>query len=284
MLTMNEQTDSLSFFQIDAFASRAFEGNPAAVFPLQQWLSDELMQSIAAENNLSESVFFVPSHADPEAANDTDFRIRWFTPKAEVKLCGHATLASAYVLFTELAWQAPQVVFDSLSGPLGVKQLDGQLQMDLPAQPPKPCATPQTLIDAMGIVPKACFEGEDYFVLLESEAQLTALNPDFALIKKLPVRGVTATAPSNNFDFVSRYFAPKIGIDEDPVTGSAFSRLTPFWAERTGQTRFHAKQVSARGGVVDCEYLPASKADSRTEARVLISGHAVKVIEGVMLL
>jgi len=253
----------LPVYQIDAFASRIFEGNPAAVVPLQSWLSAELMQSIAAENNLAETAFFVP--------HEQGYKIRWFTPNKEVKLCGHATLAAAFVLFHILDYKGEVIEFDSLSGRLAVSKSDQRLTLDFPAQVPQPCDIPDALKKGLGGQPLECLRNEDYLVVFESEAEVAALNPDYSLLQQLDLRGVIVTAPSQQYDFVSRFFAPKYGIPEDPVTGSSFTQLAPYWGDKLQKHALTAKQISPRGGLVWCEVM---------QDRVLISGHGVKYLEG----
>lgn len=253
----------LPLYQIDAFAERAFEGNPAAVCPLPAWLPDELLQAIAEENNLSETAFFVPT--------DKGFHLRWFTPVAEVDLCGHATLASAYVIFTILGYEANEITFDSRSGALKVTRRNGLFVMDFPAQLPVPCALPNELAHALESTPIACLKAEDYLVVLASEAEVRAAQPDLSALKNLELRGVIITAQSSQYDFVSRFFAPQLGIDEDPVTGSAHTQLVPYWADVLGASKFHAKQLSKRGGELFCEL---------AGDRVLIAGNAVKYLVG----
>lgn len=263
-----KETDSLKLmkldiYQIDAFAERPFEGNPAAVVPLEDWLPDSIMQAIAEENNLAETAFFVPS---PDG-----FHIRWFTPTKEVALCGHATLASAYALFNFLGWQEKVVSFDSLSGPLHVSEADGLLTLDFPSQPPEPCSIPESLVAGLGKVPVECLKHDDYVAVFESEEDVFGIEPDHEALKQLDLRGVVATARSSEFDFIARFFAPKFGIPEDPVTGSAYTELTPYWSEKLEKLQLRAKQVSRRGGKVFCEL----KGD-----RVLISGTAVVYMMG----
>lgn len=253
----------LPIYQIDAFASKAFEGNPAAVVPLDEWLPDEVMQSIAEENNLAETAFFVPTCSG--------FHIRWFTPKDEVKLCGHATLASAYVLFNCLEYEEPSVRFDSLSGTLTVTRNGEYLTLDFPNQRPVICGAPQALVDGLGIEPIACLVNEDYMAVFSSEEEVAAIQPDYQLLEQLDRRGVIVTAPGNKSDFVARFFAPRLGVPEDPVTGSAYTHLTPYWAEQLGKEKLSAIQISPRTGKLQCEV----KGD-----RVLISGTAVKYLEG----
>ncbi len=253
----------LTLYQIDAFASKLFEGNPAAVCPLEAWLPDEKMQSIAAENNLSETAFFVP--------DGNDYHIRWFTPVNEVDLCGHATLATAYVLFNILGSEKNKIVFDSKSGMLAVTRDNERLIMDFPAQPPVVCDIPEEIVKAFGITPVACLKSEDLVVVLEREIDIESADPDFELLKKLDFRGVIITAKSTRYDFVARFFAPKYGIPEDPVTGSAYTQLAPYWASEIGSKRFSVKQLSARGGELTCEMVGD---------RVFISGTAIKYMEG----
>ncbi|NND83160.1 MAG: PhzF family phenazine biosynthesis protein [Gammaproteobacteria bacterium] len=256
---------NVDYFQVDAFAARAFEGNPAGVCPLDVWLDDALMQSIAAENNLAETAFFV--------AEGDDYRIRWFTPKLEVDLCGHATLATAAVLYEELDCKQSEIRFHSRSGPLGVSRSESGYTLNFPLQEAQRCEVPQGLQSALGITSAIsdCRLHEDYLIVIEDEAELRGLQPDFATINKIDARGVIVTSPAAEYDFVSRFFAPQVGIDEDPVTGSSFTKLAPYWAQRLQQNRLQARQVSRRGGDVQCEV----QGD-----RVLISGHACCVLRG----
>ncbi len=253
----------LTLYQIDAFAERPFEGNPAAVMPLQEWLPDTTLQAIAEENNLSETAFFVPE--------GKDFRIRWFTPTNEVNLCGHATLAAGYVLFNLLDHSADVVSFESRSGPLAVSRQGELLTLDFPAQPPLACDLPAALVRGLGATPAKCLAGDDFVAVFDSEEAVSALIPDHDALRQLDLRGVIATAPSERFDFVVRFFAPKYGIPEDPVTGSAYTQLMPYWVEVLGRLELRARQISRRGGNLVCEL----RGD-----RVLISGRAVKYLEG----
>ena len=253
----------LSLYQIDAFASKPFEGNPAAVCPLDEWLPDHLMQSIAQENNLSETAFFIPT--------DKGFHIRWFTPTSEVDLCGHATLASAYVLFNILGYKNDKVEFNSKSGILTVTKNNEWLVLNFPAQPPVLCDTPKEILKAFDIAPIECLKSEDYIVVFEREIDVESAQPDLEQLKKLDLRGVIITAKSSRYDFIARFFAPKYGVPEDPVTGSAYTQLAPYWASKIGSKRFHVKQVSSRGGELSCEIV---------DDRVLISGKAVSYLEG----
>ena len=253
----------IDMFQIDAFARHVFKGNPAAVCPLEAWLPDGLMQSIAAENNLSETAFFVPE--------GESFAIRWFTPVAEVDLCGHATLASAFVLFNCLGCDRDRIDFASRSGKLSVTKDANRLVMDFPARPPERCDTPPELVDALGVAPSSCWKSVDLLAIFEDAEQVRTVRPDFETLKLMDSRGVIISAAAEDCDFVARFFAPALGIPEDPVTGSAYTELVPYWAGVTGRTEFHAMQVSARGGEVFCELVGD---------RVHIAGHAVKFFEG----
>lgn len=236
----------LTIYKVDAFAEKAFEGNPAAVVPLQEWLPDSLMQQIAMENNLSETAFFVPV--------ESGFHIRWFTPKAEVKLCGHATLASAHVLFSHIGFTGNEISFDSLSGVLKVTREKELIILDFPALTATETETPAAVASAFHIVPKACLKGrDDYMLLFENEQEVLSLQPDFQKLINAQTRGVICTSKSENYDFVSRFFAPAVGVNEDPVTGSAHTMLIPFWAEKLGKPELLAKQVSARGGILHCK-------------------------------
>ncbi len=253
----------LTLYQVDAFAKEPFEGNPAAVISLETWLPDDLMQSIAEENNLSETAFFVPTK--------TGYHIRWFTPTMEVDLCGHATLAAAFVLFNFLGCNKGMIEFYSKSGKLTVLQKGDWLVMNFPAQTPTNCNIPDDAIRAFDKKPVVCLRSVDYILVFETESDILSIRPDMDYLKKLDLRGVVITAESKQYDFVSRFFAPKYGIDEDPVTGSSHTQLVPYWAERLGKTKLTAKQVSCRGGELVCEI---------QNDRVLISGMAAKYLEG----
>ena len=256
----------LPIFHVDAFASRVFAGNPAAVCPLPSWLPDATLQGIANENNLSETAFFV---GGKEA-----YELRWFTPLVEVDLCGHATLASAYVIFTALDRALEVASFTSKGGPLRVARRGDMLVLDFPARPPVACDPPAGLGEALGKPPQEVWRAHDnYFAVFDSEDEVRALRPDMSGLRALGLVGVAATAPGRTADFVSRYFAPSFGIDEDPVTGSTHCTLTPYWARRLGKERLHALQVSSRGGELFC--LPRGD-------RVAIAGRAVKYMQGVI--
>jgi PhzF family phenazine biosynthesis protein len=254
---------NLPMFQIDAFTRKVFSGNPAAVCPLKEWLDERIMQHIARENNLSETAFFVPE--------GEDFAIRWFTPLTEVDLCGHATLATAFVIFTEIDPSRTHVSFSSKSGPLAVKRSGDMLSMDFPSQPPEPCDPPEKLMEGLGIKPCEVLKSSDYFVVYDNEEDIRRLDPEMHLLKKIDLRGVIVTAPGRKSDFVSRFFAPQYGIDEDPVTGSAHCALIPYWSKRLNKKSMYALQLSSRGGEIHC---------TQESPRVIISGYAAKYLEG----
>lgn len=254
----------IDLYQVDAFTDSVFKGNSAAVCPLTEWLNDSVMQSIAAENNLSETAFFV--------RQKDEYHIRWFTPSCEIDLCGHATLAAAYVIFNQLKTNITDtLLFNSKSGLLKVKQVEGLLQLDFPAQMPVKCPTPKSIIDAFNLKPISCHYNQDYLVVFENESDVLHADPDLSQLSRLDLRGVIITAKSSEYDFVNRFFAPNYGIDEDPVTGSAYTQLAPFWAKELNQNSFNAKQVSQRGGELIVELV---------EDRVLISGKAVLYMKG----
>jgi len=255
----------LPIWQVDAFSGRCFGGNPAAVVPLDEWLPDATLLAIAAENNLSETAYL------RKAGGDYD--IRWFTPSEEVPLCGHATLASAWVVFHRLEPARTRVVFGSKSGPLPVERQGDRLIMDFPVNALEPAPSNDTLLAALGQAPRELFAGWHWLALYEAEAEVRALRPDMAGIVASGIHGVIATAKGDDCDFVSRFFAPAAGVPEDPVTGSAHTRLVPFWAERLGKTTFFARQVSVRGGELWCELL-------REKNRVQIAGLATLYLEG----
>lgn len=241
---------TLPIYQLDAFAEAPFTGNPAAVVPLEAWLADEAMQSIALENNLAETAFVVPTPDDP----DHDFHIRWFTPALEVRLCGHATLATAAVLFDRLGFEGSTIRFTSRSGLLEVDRVEaGRYALNFPAEPATPADPPEGLVDMLGGVrPTAFLKAVMNMAVFEDEASVRALAPDFRALAKIAGDGLIVTAPGDDCHAASRYFAPHAGIDEDPVTGSAHCTIAPYWAERLGETRLHCRQVSARGGDLTC--------------------------------
>jgi PhzF family phenazine biosynthesis protein len=262
----------LTLYQIDAFTNKLFSGNPAAVVPLQKWLNTELMQKIALENNLSETVFFVPALD----ANSADYEIRWFTPQIEINLCGHATLASAYVLFNILNFARPQIRFTSKSGILTVTKKDDLIILDFPSWKPErldiyPVDLPGILgdVEIVGV-----YQHRDILIELLNEDAVKNCAPDFSLMKK-SIDKMIITAPGKEVDFVSRFFAPSAGVNEDPVTGSAHSQLIPFWSEKLNKKKMYALQLSKRGGQIWCEQLNAG--------RVLMAGNCVFYMKGDIL-
>lgn len=256
----------LPLFQVDAFTTRQFGGNPAAVCPLSAWLPDATMQAIAAENNLAETAFFVP-------VGEARYHLRWFTPTVEIDLCGHATLATAYALNRYLGVTAETLRFDSRSGELVVTRDGDKLRLDFPALSLERCQPPDALIEGLGTQPLEVFSSMDYFAVLPSEADVRSLRPDFAMLARLDRRGVIVTARGESCDFVSRFFAPGAGINEDPVTGSAHCALTPYWSRRLGKKQMRAFQVSARGGELWVE----DRGD-----RVWIAGHCAPYMVGTI--
>jgi len=254
----------IPIYQVDAFTSRVFGGNPAAVCPLESWLDDATLQAIAAENNLSETAFFV--------GRDGRYDIRWMTPAAEVDLCGHATLASGWVVFNRLETGRAEVEFGSRSGPLKVVREGDLLALDFPARPPEPIVDARPVGEALGRPPRELLAARrDYLALYDTEEEVRALRPDMPRVAALDRHAVIASAPGRSCDFVSRFFAPALGIPEDPVTGSSHCTLVPYWAGRLGKDRLSARQVSARGGELLCEL---------RGARVRIAGRAALFLEG----
>jgi len=235
------------YFQINAFTSSAFGGNPAGVCVLEHWLSDELLSRIAAENKLSETAFFTKE--------EDSFHLRWFTPTIEVDLCGHATLATAHALFSELGHEAAPLTFKTRSGVLGAQKRRDFIELDFPSRPPAPCATPDKLVRALRRRPREVLKSRDYVAVFDSAAEVAAVNPDMDLVSRLDCLGVIVTARSDTADFVSRFFAPQAGVPEDPVTGSAHCSLIPFWAERLAKDELVARQISRRGGELFCRNL-----------------------------
>lgn len=256
----------LRMVQIDAFTSRVFGGNPAAVVPLEGWLDDATLQAIAAENNLSETAFLV--------GKDGEYEIRWMTPEAEVDLCGHATLASGLLVLGDLEPGRREVTFRSKSGPLRVAREGGRLVLDFPARPPEPAEPAiDDVAEAFGRRPSALLASRDYVAVYDSEDEVRALRPDMGRVAALDRMAAMATAPGRDCDFVSRFFAPRVGIPEDPVTGSAHCTLVPYWSDRLGKRSLFARQVSRRGGELWCESVGE---------RVRIGGQAVKYLEGTI--
>ncbi len=257
---------SYSVYQADAFTDTLFGGNPAAICFFDEWPSDETMQKIAAENNLAETAFIVKEKEG--------YRIRWCTPTVEVKLCGHATLASAHIMFTELGYTDDAIQFNSLSGILKIsRRKDGKMTLDFPADPPQPVTDiPVGLLEGLGVTNAKVFKSSfDYLVILPSQKDILALKPDFKVLMQVKTRGTVVSSVGDEVDFVSRCFFPQSGIDEDPVTGSAYTAMIPYWAEQLGKTKMKAIQLSARGGHLDCELV---------DDRVLISGNAVTYLKG----
>ncbi len=259
----------IPIYQVDAFTDRLFTGNPAAVCPLDHWLEDYVMQQIALENNLSETAFLIPK--------DDAYAIRWFTPLAEVELCGHATLASAHVLFQHLSFKGNTIRLHSrFSGDLTVSRHDQLLTLDFPKDDLQPALPPEGLIEAIGKKPAEIWKGRtDYLLYYPAQEDIEELKPNFSLLEKTEARGIIVTAPGYECDFVSRFFAPAVGVNEDPVTGSAHTSLTPYWAHRLNQLEFEAQQISARGGLLKCKL---------SGDRVLISGQARTYMTGTILL
>jgi predicted PhzF superfamily epimerase YddE/YHI9 len=260
----------LRIIQIDTFTDKVLSGNPAAVCPLEEWLDAGVMQAIAAENNLSETAFFVP-------ADGGGYALRWFAPNVEVGLCGHATLAAGEVVLSDIEPGAAAASFASKSGALTVSRDGANLLMDFPARPALPRAAPENLLAGLGAAPAEVLAGDDYIAVYESAAEVAALKPDLDLFCQLDRRGVVATAPGDGgaCDYVLRFFAPKNAVPEDPVTGDVQTELVPYWAARLHKKRFEVRQLSARGGVMTCE---------DRGARVAISGHCVRFLEGELSL
>ena len=256
---------TVPIYQADAFTDTLFGGNPAAICPLKDWLPDATMQKIAIENNLAETAFFVKT--------GTGYKLRWFTPEYEIDLCGHATLASAHILFTELGYESDVINFETVkAGTLTVKRDGDKYTMDFPSRPPIPIEPPNGLAEALGEKqPVAFLRSRDYFIVYEKEQDIIDLTPDFFALSKMDTVGVIVTAPGDNSDFVSRFFAPGAGIPEDPVTGSAHCNLIPYWAKKLGKNNLHAYQISSRRGELWCEL----KGD-----RVLMSGNAITYLKG----
>jgi len=254
-----------TIYQVDAFARDVFQGNPAAVCILDHWPDKAIMQNIANENMLSETAFAV-------LAEDC-YEIRWFTPEMEVELCGHATLATAHVLFNYLEFPGEEICFNTLfSGRLNVKRSGELLTLDFPADTLEEMVVPELIVTALMIPPLKAFRGKtDFMFVYASESEIAGMEPDFGLLSQVGGRGVIVTAPGNDVDFVSRFFAPQTGINEDPVTGSAHTALTPYWSRVLGKKKLTARQLSPRGGELNCE----DKGE-----RVEISGHAVTYMIG----
>jgi PhzF family phenazine biosynthesis protein len=256
----------LPIYQVDAFTSELFGGNPAAVVPLESWLEDTTLQAVAAENNLAETAFLVPS--------GTGFELRWFTPTVEVRLCGHATLASAFVLFEELGWSADEIRFETQSGTLGVRREGTRLTLQFPVWRLESAEAPAALTAGLGSAPVETFivdSHDNYFAVYADERGVASITPDFGLLEQLHPAGVIVTAPGRDSDCVCRYFAPSYGIPEDSATGSIHCALAPFWSQRLGLDEIRSRQLSRRGA----EFLCSVRGDA-----TLISGHCVKYLEG----
>lgn len=254
-----------TIYQVDAFAEKVFQGNPAAVMPLEDWLEDKLMQQIAMENNLSETAFFVKT--------DAGFHIRWFTPEFEIDLCGHATLASAYIIKNFVEPHLAEINFTTQkAGTLRATAKDGIYTLDFPSRMPQPYKTPEQLFKSLGITTAVeVLKSRDYFVVLPNEDAVKNADPDFTLIKELDSIGVIITAKGQSADVVSRCFYPGAGIPEDPVTGSAHCNIVPYWSDKLGKTKLFCKQLSQRGGDLHCEL---------DGDRVLMSGTCILYLEG----
>ncbi len=253
----------LKIYQIDAFASEVFKGNPAAIIPLENWLPDEKMQEIAGENNLAETAFFVKK--------DDVFEIRWFTPRLEVNLCGHATLASAFVIVNYLNYDKKTIVFSSKSGELKVRKEANDLVLNFPSKSFKIAKLPDGLFEGLGALPVELYKNDDYMMVLDSEKEVRDIKPDFNLLNKVDTRGIIVTAKGDKVDFVSRFFAPRVGVNEDPVTGSAHTTLIPYWSKKLAKKEMNAEQLSIRGGKLKCFDLGE---------RVEIKGKAVTYMVG----
>lgn len=255
---------NLTIYQVDAFTKEVFKGNPAAVCPLTEWVDESLMQRIALENNLAETVFFVK--------NGDVYEIRWFTPLAEIDLCGHATLASGHVLFEILKTEDRFIRFHShKSGELTVEKQGDLLVLDFPSRPVAPADAPDGLAEALGKAPKEVLKSRDYFLVYENEREILEIQPNFSRLLEIGAHGFIVTAKGESADFVSRFFAPEVGVPEDPVTGSAHCNLIPFWAERLGKTELFARQISKRGGELFCKL---------AGDRVKIGGNAALFLKG----
>ncbi len=254
----------IPLYQIDAFTDEVFKGNPAAVCPLEKWLSDIQLQAIANENNLSETAFFVRDGAS--------YHLRWFTPSSEVKLCGHATLAAAYVIFTYFDNFSKILCFNTLSGNLYVRRNNtDSLIMDFPIQLSREIDMSSLVTESLGATPSYLFDGPDLMAVFDNETQIKEIKPNLKVLSQFPNRGVIITAPGEDVDIVSRFFAPKLNVPEDPVTGSAHCMMVPYWARRLGKATLRARQISFRGGELCC---------TLKGERVLMSGRAVQFMSG----
>jgi PhzF family phenazine biosynthesis protein len=253
----------LPIYQIDAFTDKVFKGNPAAVCPLESWIPKNLMQKIAMENNLAETAFFVPT--------SQGFEIKWFTPTVEIDLCGHATLATAHVLFEYLGYKADVIRFESNSGELLVRKEKDLLLLDFPTAQFEEIEAPDELLEALVVDPEEVFKGFDYMLVLESEEEVMSVQPNFLRLAEIPTRGIIITAQGESVDFVSRFFAPRAGILEDPVTGSSHTLLIPYWAKTLGKNELTARQLSPRQGELFCKYL-GNRVEIGGKARTYLVG------------
>ena len=258
---------SIPIFQVDAFSSKCFGGNPAAVCPLEDWLSDEIMLSIASENNLSETAFV--------NINTQPFSIRWFTPTTEVDLCGHATLASARILFDEyLEPNINEIVFSSNRGELRASKENEKIFLDFPADTPIRISEDPLVTESLGLRPKSLYKGtDDILAILNNESEIRDMKPDFDKISRLDCRGLIISSEGDEVDFVSRFFGPKCGINEDPVTGSAHTLMVPYWSEILKKRKFNVQQLSTRAGYLECMYV---------NDRVLIGGESYRYMQGII--
>lgn len=260
----------VKIFQIDAFTDKVFGGNPAAVCPLDNWLEDETLLNIAIENNLAETAYFVQ-------ISDNRFQLRWFTPEFEMDLCGHATLAAAFVIINELKNESQEILFETESGLLTVKKIDDYLELDLPARPPQKATLPKIITESLNIQPIEVWKARDYLLVYDSVADIEKITPNQSVLNQININPggiiVTAKTDAENVDFVSRFFTPQASVFEDPVTGSAHCTLVPFWAERLNKTTLNAEQISKRRGKLICQL---------NGDRVAVKGKAVKYLEGVI--
>lgn len=260
----------LNIFQIDAFTDKLFGGNPAAVCPLEIWPTDKTLLNIAIENNLAETAFF-------KQLSKNHFRLRWFTPEIEMDLCGHATLASAYVIFHELGNDSDEISFDTQSGLLKVRKIQDYLELDFPSRPPQKADLPKIISNGLNIQPLEVWKARDYLLLYDSEDDIKRINPNIAVINQINIDPggiiVSAKGKAEDVDFVSRFFSPQASLFEDPVTGSAHCTLVPFWADRLNKTKLKALQISERQGELICQL---------NQDRVAIKGKAVKYLEGTI--
>lgn len=257
----------IKIYQVDAFTDKLFGGNPAAVCPLEEWLPTAVMQNIAMENCLAETAFYV--------LEKEGFRIRWFTPTVEVDLCGHATLATAFVLFNQENYQSDKIVFNSRSGPLTVAKSGDMITLNFPADRLQEVSSVPELDRGLGLKTSKTFKGKtDYMLIFENEEEIRNMSPDFAAIGKVQARGIIVTSKGNQVDFVSRFFGPQSGIDEDPVTGSAHTSLTPYWAKVLNKTELTARQLSKRQGELKCKLI-GDRVEISGRARLYLVGKIV---------